>query len=250
MPARQPHEVAAVGGPHREDAVDGVVLLVEALEDHPRAVGRHVAASEVQVRVVGGIERMQPRAVGLDRRRPQRVARSSAGVVRDPDLAAVGPPPRTARPDPETTHVRAVGQDRVPVEHRHVRSPMTEHDRAGRQARRGDGDPWRPEGADRDQGRRHDDQQDEHPHADTLVPPLPITEPIEALDGVLVRRRVDRAMDPAGGPPPSVVDAHGSTSWVPNTRASVRRPSCRCFFTVPGAMSRISAISATGRSSR
>ena len=72
-------------------------------------------------------------------------------------------------------------------------------------------------------------------------------------DGPRIRRRdaVDRRLHRRSGIPATRLQAHVASSSVsPSRRASVARASCRCTRTVPAAMSRISAISATGRSSR
>ncbi len=91
--------------------------------------------------------------------------------------------------------------------------------------------------------------------ADPLVPRPGPAGSLESLEriGVCFTRGIwltDRAADPRSGASASLVEVHASSSSIRSRRASSRRPSNRCFFTVPGAMSRIAATSATGRSSR
>ena len=62
--------------------------------------------------------------------------------------------------------------------------------------------------------------------------------------------RLHGVVDALHGAASTGVERHVSSSSRRSRRATARRPSCSCFFTVPVAVPRISAISATDRSSR
>ncbi len=243
---RQANEVTTVRRPNRVEAVDPLpprLFLVQALEDHPGAVGGHIAAPKVETRISRGVEEPDGRSIQRGRRGTQRIA----CIVRDPELAAVGPPLRTRGREVQVSKVRAIGPDRVPMSQGRLGVPVAEEDlsawrRRYRRNRR------RAEGVHGEREGRHGDDRHEQYNADPLVPLHPRAVPLEPFQPVDVEG-VDGSTQTVRRTTTPTVGRHASSS-PDSARASRSRPSCRCFLTVPDAMPRICAISPAERSSR
>ena len=254
MPVGQPDEPVAVGGAHLVDPVPRGRAVDPALQDELGSIGGHVPASQVETGVGQPVERHEARAVRQHGCGSQRLRGPlGGGVVRDQDPVARRGPPSARGSESEVGPLRAVGRDGGPRRFLPLRVPVADEQLAGRH----------------DRGRRHRTirlqrpQREEqgakrHDHCERAggQPPVPLASlavPVEALERStgLALQSVDRELDVLDRNACAFVQRHrASSSPNPSRRANACRPSNRCFLTVPGAISRTSAISATGRSSR
>ncbi len=129
-------ESAAVRRAHDVDAVARAVVD-EPLEHDEPAVGRHIAAPQVERWILRRLQRLLVRPIRLHDRRSQRVIGRESLVVRDQDRVAARQPTRARRRDPEIAHAAAVHVRREPARVLRLRVPLPVQDGArGRRGRR------------------------------------------------------------------------------------------------------------------